>query len=455
MKVNNSPKKDKMSSDSVTRVAMRSFYLCIFMIGLQLTALSLSSCSKDENDTIENSSELNVVVDNNGVANGGHSFTRIDDKNFYIDDIKYTVVDGALEVTGYDETFFKGEAKIVSSLKFHETLLEVKAVGENAFGSCDVLTKVFIPQSVTSIKSSAFKNCEELTSISFRGEGLTSIGYSSFNGCVSLSSVALPNSLTDIGSNAFSGCSNIATISIPDSVSYIGDRAFSDCTGITTVYIGDCVSQIGYRAFAGCYNMKSLSIGKSLKSIGSGIFLDCYSLENIIVRNGNAIYDSRDDCNAVIETATNTLIIGCRNTKIPNTVTTIGVSAFSECIGLSFIEIPSSVTTISEYAFYGCIGLTSVNIPDNVTTIEANAFDACSGIKAAYIGNGVKFLDFSAFLGCDNIHDIYCYATTPPSHVYSTKYRNKIWTVTLHVPAESVNLYDRFPWNLFGNIVAI
>lgn len=202
--------------------------LCKMLVGL-LFVCCLSSCSKDDDDTASSGSELNVVVDNNGFANGGHSFTRIDDKNFIIDDIKYTIVDTILEVTGYDETFFKGEARIISSLNYHETLLYVKSIGANAFNSCDLLTTIYIPRNITSIGSSTFKDCKKLKTISISGDGLTSIGNSAFYGCVSLNSLSLPNSLTAIGGNAFAGCSNLKTINIPNSVISIGGKAFADC----------------------------------------------------------------------------------------------------------------------------------------------------------------------------------------------------------------------------------
>lgn len=203
-------------------------HLCVLLMGL-LIICGLSSCSKDNSDTEEKGSERNVVVDNNGVASGGHSFTRIDDKNFNIDDIKYTVVDSILEVTGYDATFFKGEAHIISSLNYHERLLYVRSIGANAFKSCDVLTKIYIPQNITAIKASAFKNCKGLNLLSIKGEGLTSIGYSAFEGCENLGSLTIPNSVVGIGNNSFSGCTGLTTVTIPNSVTSIGSNAFENC----------------------------------------------------------------------------------------------------------------------------------------------------------------------------------------------------------------------------------
>jgi hypothetical protein len=124
-----------------------------------------------------------------------------------------------------------------------------------------------------------------------------------------------------------------------------------------------------------CSGLTSVTIGNNVTSVGEHAFTNCIGLNTIYVESENSNYDSRDDCNAIIETSTNTLITGCKNTKIPNSVTSIGRSAFVGCSGLTSVTIPNSVTSIGESAFSGCTGLTYVTVPNSVTEVGDNAFN--------------------------------------------------------------------------------
>ena len=142
------------------------------------------------------------------------------------------------------------------------------------------------------------------------------------------------------------------------------------------------VTSIGNEVFFGCSELTSIEIPSSVTSIGDEAFGRCSGLTSIVVEAGNTVYDSRDNCNAIIEKATNTLIQACNNTKIPSSVTNI--RDFSGCSGLTSIEIPASVTSIGDYAFYKCSGLTSIVIPSSVTSIGNEAFEDCIGLKDVY-----------------------------------------------------------------------
>ena len=180
--------------------------------------------------------------------------------------------------------------------------------------------------------------------------------------------------VTSIGSYAFRQCYGLTSVTIGNSVTSIGERAFYDCSRLTSVTIGNSVTSIGTGAFEYCSGLTSITIPNSVTSIGTGAFRGCYGLTSIMVEEGNSKYDSRDNCNAIIETGTNQLLFGCQNTKIPNSVTSIGTGAFEYCSGLTSVTIGNSVTSIGERAFNGCSGLTSVTIGNSVTSIGNAAF---------------------------------------------------------------------------------
>ena len=160
------------------------------------------------------------------------------------------------------------------------------------------------------------------------------------------------------------------------------------------------VTHIKVEGFSGYSSLTSITIPKSVTSIEPGAFSGCDSLVSIVVAEGNTVYDSRDNCNAIIEKATNTLICGCRNTTIPNSVTSIGVRAFNECFKLTDITIPDSVTEIRARAFANCHKLTDITIPDSVTSIGERAFLWCFSLSTVTIPNSVTTIGERAFSGC-------------------------------------------------------
>ena len=196
-------------------------------------------------------------------------------------------------------------------------------------------------------------------------------------------------------------------------VTYCGNDSYSDeYTGNVVIpesvtYDGKTysVTSIGISAFSGRSGLTSLTIPNSVTSI-SDAFRSCSGLTSITVESGNTTYDSRDNCNAIIETSTNTLIAGCMNTTIPNSVTSIGNYAFSGCSGLTSVTIGNSVTSIGECAFYGCSGLTSVTIPNNVTSIGEKAFSGCKSLQTLDISNNIDEIKNSTFQGCSALSRI-------------------------------------------------
>ena len=285
----------------------------------------------------------------------------------------------------------------------------VTSIGRCAFDGCSGLTSVAIPDSVTSIGYYAFRKCSGLTSVTI-GNSVTSIGDEAFRECSGLTSVTIPNSVTSIERYAFLGCSGLTSVTIPNSVTRIGEYAFEECSGLTSVTIGNSVTRIGEGAFSICSGLTSVTIPNSVTSIGLCAFSGCSGLTSIVVAEDNSRYDSRDNCNAIIETQTNTLIVGCSETTIPNSVTGIG-----------------------DFAFSGCSGLTSVTIPNSVTSIGKWAFS-----------------------GCPELLDVYCHAEKVPSTGIDIFGNSPIQKVTLHVPAASIDNYKATePWRSFGKIVAL
>ena len=262
-----------------------------------------------------------------------------------------------------------------------------------------------IPASVESIGDNAFSYCKGLTSIEIP-EGSTSIGDYAFSNCTGLISITIPASVESIGDYALYGCSGLTSIEIPASVKSIGDYAFSRCTGLTSIEFPESLESIGGSAFLGCTGLTSIKIPASVESIGQEAFIECTAIESIVVDEENKVYDSRDNCNAIIETATNNLIKGCNATIIPKSIKSIGESALRDCSGLTSVEIPEGVTSIGDAAFYGCSGLTSIKIPGSVTTIGVSAFIDCSGLTSVEISEGVKNLSTNMFGYCWNLASI-------------------------------------------------
>ena len=372
----------------------------------------------------------------------------------------------------------------------------VTGIGDSAFYCCNGLTSVTIGDSVTSIGIYAFLGCAKLvevynkstldiksgsidygyvayyaknvytqeggswftdTSDGFRffydGEQGYLMGYLGTE-----TEIELPASFTayngtfvenyEIYEDTFAYCSDLTSIIIPDSVTSIGRTAFRHCTELTSITIPDSVTSIGVGAFTDCSSLTSVVIGDSVTSIGMGAFEDCSSLTSIVVDDGNYVYHSAGNC--IIETASKTLIVGCKNSIIPDdgSVTSIGGFAFWNCDGLTTVTIPDSVTSIGINAFSGCstnllekengvsyvdswvidfdesvssvelregtrgiadsafencTNLTTVTIPDSVTSIGIYAFRYCDGLTSVTIPDSVTSIGFGAFSDCSGL----------------------------------------------------
>ena len=368
-------------------------------------------------------------------------------------------------------------ATIPETVTHNSTTYSVTSIGNGAFFFCSSLTSITISNSVTSIGEQAFNWCESLTSVTI-GNSVTSIGVDAFSGCSSLTSITIPNSVTNIGDWAFSGssltsinipnsvtsigestfflCSSLTSITIPNSVTSIGEGAFSGCSSLTSITIPNSVTSIGRYAFCDCSSLTTITIPNSVTSIGSSAFEGCFSLTSMVVESSNITYDSRENCNAIIETSTNTLIAGCQYTIIPNSVTSIANNAFDGCSSLTSITIPNSVTSIGRYAFQGCSSLTSITIPNSVTSIGDAAFEYCSALTSVTIGNSVTSIGYYAFCDCSSLTTVICKASNVPVLGEYVFYDMPLSEATLYVPAQSLDDYKAAEqWKEFGTILPI
>ena len=253
--------------------------------------------------------------------------------DFKVDGIYYNIINvNEVEVTyegssGNEVDEYIGAVAIPTSVTYNGVSYAVTAIGRQGFYACDNLTSIDIPNPTYDSRN----GCNAIIETSSN----TLIA-----GC---QSTIIPNTITAIGEYSFLGCYRLTVIEIPNSVISIGKYAFNYCTGLTSIEIPNSVTTIGEYAFSSCSSLTSISIGSSVKTIGNYAFLSCAKRSSIVVANNNQYYDSRDNCNAIIETSSNTLILGSQN-SIPNSVTAIGYEAFYALDNLTSIDIPKSVT---------------------------------------------------------------------------------------------------------------
>ncbi len=344
----------------------------------------------------------------------------------------------AAAVTSLNNVFDSN--KLITSFDELAFFTGLTSIEDHAFRLCSGLTAITIPPNVTSIGEGAFYNCSGLKSIIIP-PNVTSIGKHAFYNCSGLTSFLIPSGVIQINNGTFNGCRGLTSITIPPSVTSIGSEAFCYCTGLTSITIPPSVTSIGNSAFRYCTGLLSITIPSSVRFIGSKAFSSCSVLTSISVDAYNSVYDSRDNCNAIINKSTNQLVVGCKNTIIPSSVTSIGSYAFSGCRGLTAFTIPSNVTSIGDWGFEDCSGLRSISISSNVTSISNHTFHSCSSLTSITIPSGVTSIGDFAFYHCDALTSI-----TLPSNVTSIgsdafKYCDGLASVTIPQSVTSIGDY--------------
>lgn len=413
-----------------------------------------------------------------------------------------TIPDGVISIGKYAFRYNSN----MTSLTIGET---VKSIGANAFEYCKKLPTVRVPDSVEDLASGVFSVCDGLTH-AIIGNSVTIFKSSLFYSCDNLKSVDMGNSLVEISSSAFSYCRGLKTIRIPKSVSIIGEGAFEYCGSLTSIevdsenpyydsrnncnaiiktstntLIAGCqntvipntvevigtaafmerrmeempipnsVKRIEHIAFWLCTHLKTVHIPSSVTFIKKSSFHGCSGVLSITVDPDNTVFDSRDSCNAIIETATGKLVFGCRNTVIPNSVKIIGDGAFEDCYALQSIEFGDSVITTELNSFYGCRNLTKVTLGKSLQTIGRYTFYNCDKIESITLPATVTSIGENAFHYCKALKTIISYAVTPPSMPKANSFSDYT-TPILYVPEESLEAYQTTDcWSRFTNIVPI
>ena len=310
----------------------------------------------------------------------------------------------------------------------------VTKIGNHAFEHCSSLTSIHIP-AATEVQKYAFTWCTGLRNITV-AEGnphidsrcgcnaiietatdtllfgcpatvipsdVKTIGEKAFYFCDGLKNITLPEGLATIGINAFAGCSDLEAINLPEGLEKIEEGAFCYCKALTEVVIPITVKTIAKKAFADCVGLAKINIPAGT-TIDPTAFVGC-GLTSINLDDSHPIYDSRESCDAIIETNTDKLILGCASTVIPEGVEVIAYGAFQHCKGLETIDFPQSVKSI-ETAAFSCTGLKHITLPDSITTIESATFEGCEQLESVTLPKNLKAIRMMAFAKCASLKAI-------------------------------------------------
>ena len=257
---------------------------------------------------------------------------------------------------------------------------------------------------------------------------VTGIGREAFESA-DITSVVIPPTIKSIPYRAFYRCYKLKKVEMSENIVTIGEEAFASCEALKDIELSENLTNLGRMAFARCLILSTIVIPEHVETIGYGCFSNCAELSEIYVDFNNDILDSRENCNAIIESDTNVLIVGCKNTIIPDGIVSIGKAAFYDCNNLVSINIPDGITRIENSAFFSCESLsnvvipesveeigsgafdycrsiTSLKLPSNLTKINSWTFDNCSGLKSITIPEKVTDIDDGAFSFCDNLEEV-------------------------------------------------
>ena len=239
--------------------------------------------------------------------------------------------------------------------------------------SCDGVTTIILPNTVTTLYPRAFEGCSDLENITL-SSNLATISSTAFMHCTKLTSIDIPNSVKFIDDAAFSGCSSLASVTLGSGIESIRDRAFEYCTSLKSVAIPDKVTTIGKYAFDHCSSLFNMTLGSNLVTIGDYAFQNCGKLTRVL--------------------------------DIPNHVKSIGKYAFRGCYGVEVLSLNDELETIGTSAFEGCSGLTSLTLPNSLTKLGLDAFKNCTALTSIYVGTGLTDFGHYALGGVKGLQSL-------------------------------------------------
>ena len=482
--------------NSVTSIGYGAFYNCSgltrIVIPNSVTSIGNNAFYGCENlKTVYNCSNLGITKSSNDYGYVARYADNVINNASIVDDFIFSTTDGVYTIIKY----LGNDTEITLPEDYNG---ENYAVGESVFKNKTNITKITIPNSVTSIGNYAFNGCTSLKELRIEdgtenlslgynyyssyhssystGEGLFydcpletlylgrnlsyntdyRYGYSPFYNRSALTSITISNSVTSIVNYAFSGCSGLISIEIPNSVTSIGESAFRDCSGLTSIEIPNSVTNVEGYAFYNCSGLTSVVLN-SVTGFDYGIFEGCTDIEKVEFNcptigdwfsNKSSIKEVviGDNVTSIGEQA----FYGCTgltNIEIPNSVTYIGNSAFYDCTGLTSIEIPNSVIQIGSSAFSHCSGLTGLEIPNSVTSIGNSAFYNCSGLTSIVIPNGVTSIGESTFYYCSGLTSVIIPNSVTSIDAFAFYYCSNLTSVVIgnSVTSIGVNAFSDCP----------
>ena len=309
----------------------------------------------------------------------------------------------------------------------------VEWIPSHMFENCKYLTGIVIPNSVKHIREFAFAGCSGIVDVLF-GNDIAIIDSCAFSGCSSLEMVNLAPAIERIGAEAFRDCESLSRlIIVPSGDCQIGNRAFVGCSSLPNVTLGANISEIGDFAFASTA-IESFELPQNTTTIGAAILADNSKLTSLTVNSGNTHFDSRDECNAIIRTADNTLVAGS-----------------------NVAVIPESVTSIADFAFNAACDMDSIVVPNSVKSIGNEAFSSCENLEKITLGNSVQTIGMGAFWGCGKLSDLISKNDTPPTFSSSSIFDSTAFMkCKVYVSNEAYDAYRNAPlWKNFLRMVAV